>query len=159
MTVRQRSKHELVAAVQSRYARGGRTEKGQILDEFVAATGYHRKWAIGLLRHGPPPARRGQGGRPRRYSAVVVGTLRQVWEASGQLCGKRLAPFLPEFVPALEAEGALVLESAVREPLLRMSAATIGESPLVRYKVILIASTCGSCAAFSMNSTIGSKLS
>jgi hypothetical protein len=125
VSVRQQSKHELVDAVRARYARAGRTEKGQILNEFVAATGYHRKWAIGLLRHGPPPARVGQGGRPRVYSAVVVGALRQVWEASGQLCGKRLAPFLAEFVPALEAEGALVLDGEVRGRLLRMSAATI----------------------------------
>jgi hypothetical protein len=125
MAVRQQSKHELVAAVQARYARAGRAEKGQILDEFVAATGYHRKWAIGLLRHGPPPARVGQGGRPRVYSAVVVGALRQVWEAGGELCGKRLAPFLAEFVPALQAEGVLELEPAVRERLLQISAATI----------------------------------
>ena len=125
MVVRQQSKHELVTAVQRRYARAGRAEKGQILDEFVAATGYHRKWAIELLRHGPPPARSGRGGRPRVYSAVVVGTLRTVWEASGELCGKRLPPFLAELVPALEAEGALELEPAVREPLLQMSAATI----------------------------------
>ena len=125
MTVRQQSKHELVTAVQRRYARAGRAEKGQILDEFVAATGYHRKWAIGLLRHGPPPARTGRGGRPRVYSVVVVGALRTVWEASGELCGKRLAPFLAEFVPALEAEGVLQLEPAIRESLLQMSAATI----------------------------------
>ncbi len=125
MAVRQQSKHELVAAVQARYARGGRAEKGQILDECVAATGYHRKWAIGLLRHGPPPARRGQGGRPRVYSAVVVGALRTVGEASGELGGKRLAPLLAEFGPALEAEGVLALEPAVREGLLPMSAATI----------------------------------
>ena len=125
MTVRQQSKHELVAALQGRYAKAGRGDKGRILDEFVAATGYHRKWAIGLLRHGPPPGRRGRGGRPRVYSAVVVGALRQVWEASGELCGKRLAPFLAELVPALEAEGALVLEATVRERLLAMSAATI----------------------------------
>jgi hypothetical protein len=125
MAVRQQSKHDLVTAVQRRYARAGRVEKGQILDEFVAATGYHRKWAIGLLRHGPPPARAGCGGRPRVYSAVVVGALRAVWEASGELCGKRLAPFLGEFVPALEAEGVLQLEPPVRGLLLQMSAATI----------------------------------
>lgn len=125
MTVRQQSKHELAAALQGRYGKAGRKEKGQILDEFVAATGYHRKWAVGLLRQGPPVARRERGGRPRVYSAVVVGALRQVWEASGELCGKRLAPFLAELVPALESEGALALEGAVREHLLQMSAATI----------------------------------
>lgn len=125
MTVRQESKHELAAALQGRYVKAGRKEKGQILDEFVAATGYHRKWAVGLLRQGPPPARRGRGGRPRVYSPVVVGTLRQVWEASGELCGKRLAPFLAELVPALEAEGALRVAAPVREQLLQLSAATI----------------------------------
>jgi hypothetical protein len=125
MAVRQQSKHELAAALQGRYVRAGRKEKGQILDEFVAATGYHRKWALGLLRQGPPRARGGRGGRPRVYSALVVGALRQVWEASGELCGKRLAPFLEELVLALEAEGAVELEAAVREPLLQMSAATI----------------------------------
>ena len=125
MAVRQQSKHELAAALQGRYVKAGRKEKGQILDEFVAATGYHRKWALGLLRQGPPAPGRGQGGRPRVYSAVVVGALRQVWEASGELCGKRLAPLLAELVPALEAEGALAVEAAVREPLLAMSAATI----------------------------------
>jgi len=125
MAVRQQSKHELVAALQGRYVKAGRREKGQILDEFVATTGYHRKWAIGLLRQGPPPARRERGGRPRVYSAVVVGALRQVWEVSGELCGKRLAPFMSELIPALEAEGALMIEAAVREPLLQMSAATM----------------------------------
>jgi hypothetical protein len=125
MTVRQQSKHELAAALQGRYVKAERAEKGRILDEFVAATGYHRKWAIGLLRQGPPPARQGHGGRPRVYSAVVVGALRTVWEASGELCGKRLAPFLAELVPALEAEGVLKLAPAVRVALLPMSAATI----------------------------------
>jgi hypothetical protein len=125
MAVRQQSKHELAAALRGRYVQAARKEKGQILDEFVAATGYHRKWALGLLRQGPPEARHGRGGRLRVYSAVVVGALRQVWEASGELCGKRLAPFLDELVPALEAEDALVLDAAVRESLLQMSAATI----------------------------------
>jgi hypothetical protein len=59
------------------------------------------------------------------YSAVVVGALRQVWEASGELGGKRLAPFLDELLPALEAEGALTVAAPVREQLLPMSAATI----------------------------------
>jgi hypothetical protein len=125
MSVRQTSKHELAAAQRSRYLQAPPAEKGRILDEFVAATGYHRKHAVRLLRAGPPPARVGHGGRKRVYDALVVGALRQVVEASDWLCGKRLAPFLGELVPALEDEGALNLEATVRERLLQMSAASI----------------------------------
>lgn len=43
MDLRQEGKHELAAAIRERYFRAGRAEKGRILDEFVAATDYHRK--------------------------------------------------------------------------------------------------------------------
>src|SRR5215472_3109452 len=72
MAVRQRSKHELVAALQSRYRRADRAGKARLLDEFCAATGYHRKDAIRLLRDGPPAPRAGHGGRARVYSSVVM---------------------------------------------------------------------------------------
>ena len=124
MDVRQQSKHELAAAVGARYGRAGRADQGRILDEFVAATGSDRKWAIRLLRGGPPP-RVGHGGHPRSYDAVVVGALRVAAEVSGWPCGKRMAPFLGKLVPALEAEGALTLEPPVRAPLVAMSAATV----------------------------------
>ena len=123
--VRQQSKHESVAALQARYRRADRAGKRRLLDEFCAATGYHRKHAIRLLRKGPPPPRAGRGGGPRVSSSGVVGALRVCAEVSGGLCGKRLAPFLGELVPALEAGGALQLEPAVRAQLLTMSAATI----------------------------------
>jgi hypothetical protein len=123
--VRQQSKHELAAALQARYRQADRAGKRRLLDEFCAATGYHRKHAIRLLRNGPPPPRAGHGGRPRVYASGVVGALRVCAEVSGWLCGKRLAPFLGELVPALEAEAALPLQPAVRAQLLGMSAATI----------------------------------
>jgi hypothetical protein len=56
---------------------------------------------------------------------VVVGALRVAAEASDWLCGKRLAPFLAELVPALEGEGLLALGDADRAALLSMSAATV----------------------------------
>src|SRR2546423_5300234 len=80
MSVRQQSKHELVVAQRERYRRASRREKGQILDEFVAATGYHRKHALRLFRQGPPAPRAGHGGRPRQYDAGVIGALRAVAE-------------------------------------------------------------------------------
>ncbi|MDP2728112.1 MAG: hypothetical protein Q8P59_11300 [Dehalococcoidia bacterium] len=114
MYLRQASKHELVDAIRERYAKAGREEKGNILDEFVASTGYHRKWAIRLLKRGRPKPRVGHGGRPRIYSSVAVGALRKAAEESGWLCGKRLAPFLEELVKALEGEGVLALDGKVR---------------------------------------------
>ena len=47
----QRSKRELVEAIHPRYLKTDRNGKEQILDEFVAATGYHRKYAIRILKH------------------------------------------------------------------------------------------------------------
>jgi hypothetical protein len=125
MRVKQGSKHELAGAVRERYLRADRRGKAVILDEFVASTGYHRKAAIRLLRAGPPPPRRGHGGRPRSYSSVVVGALRVAAETSGWVCGKRLSPFLDELVPALEAEGVLRLSDTERAALVAMSPATV----------------------------------
>ena len=73
MGVRQQSKHELAGAIRKRYWAANRAVKGRILDEFVAATGYDRKWAIELLRSGPPPPRTGHGGRPQIYSTEAPG--------------------------------------------------------------------------------------
>src|SRR5919199_2995507 len=141
MGVQRQSKHEYMARMQVRYLKASKAEKGRLLDEVVEVTGYHRRHAVRLLRHGrfPDPklaavqglaapnlrtAARG-GGRPRVYSSVVVGALRVAAEASGWLCGTRLAPFLGELVPALEAEGELRLTTEDRQKLLAMSARTI----------------------------------
>ena len=132
----------MAAALQARYWQASKAEKGRLLDDVVAVTGYHRRHAVRLVRHGrfgdprlvavqgvpvAPVAgtRRRGSGRPRVYSSLVIGALRTVAEASGWLCGKRLAPFLSVLVPALEAEGVLTLAAAERVLLGSMSAATI----------------------------------
>ena len=118
------SVREYAEAMRSRYERAEKREKGMLLTEFCSVTGYHRKAAIRLLRR-PSAVRRPQVGRPRQYGPEVRDVLRTVWEASDAICSKRLAPFMGEFVAALERIGALDLEPVVREPLLRLSAATI----------------------------------
>jgi hypothetical protein len=138
MGVQRQSKREYLARMQGRYLKAAKREKGRLLDEVVAVTGYHRRHAVRVLRHGrfpdprlaavqgrAAPAPRGAGGRPRVSSAVVVGALRVAAAASNWLCGARLAPFLPELVPALEAEGARRLPPEDRARLLAMSARTI----------------------------------
>lgn len=127
MGVRQTSKHELVTALRERYWAGSRSERSQLLDTVVEATGYHRKYAVCLLRHGVPVRRPSliRRGRPSTYSPAVIAALTVAAEATGWICGKRLAPFLTELVPALEQEGALHLSAEDRSSLLELSAATI----------------------------------
>ena len=103
------TRDELVAAVVDRYARSDRTERGRILDEFVAVTGHHRKHAMRLLRGGKAARdRRGQR-RGRVYDAAVHEALIVLWEASDRVCGKRLRPLLPVLVGAMERHGHLQL--------------------------------------------------
>ena len=116
---------EYLGAVQGRYWKAGREEKGRILDEFVQVTGYHRKAAIRLLTHGYQKSVPCHQGRPKEYGLAVTTALKVAWEASDRLCSRRLQPFLPELVGVLERHGELSLESEVRDQLCQLSPATI----------------------------------
>jgi hypothetical protein len=59
------------------------------------------------------------------YGEAVLAPLRKVWAVLDAPTGKRLAPFLPEIVAALERCGELDLDPGVRAKLVVMSAATI----------------------------------
>jgi len=118
-------KHELLKAVRPRYLKADKNTKGLILDEFVAATGYNRKYAISLLRHGPPKKSTHKSGRQRIYGNDVVAALVKVWEVCGNPCGKRLRPFMPHIVDALERHAELSLSDEIKTKLLQMSSATI----------------------------------
>lgn len=121
----QGSKRELVEAIYPRYLKAKRGGKAQILDEFVAATGYHRKYAIRLLKHGPRPKGRKKVGRRKVYQGEVVAALEGIWEICGRICSKRLKPFLPEIIGVLERHQEVSLSAEVKALLLSMSRATI----------------------------------
>jgi len=119
-----RSVYEYAASLRPRYLVASRLEKGRLLTEFCRVTGHHRKSAVRLLRRCPrTPAPR--SGRPRRYGPDVIALLQAVWEASDYLCGKRLAPFLPPLVDALERHRVLQVPPPLRPVLLHLSPATI----------------------------------
>jgi hypothetical protein len=118
-------RRELVQSLSSRYRKGSRAEKGQILDEFTQAAGYCRKYAITLLLQPPKVSKRPRKRKRKRiYTPDVLRALVMVWEVSGRVCSKRLIPFLADFVEALERHGELVLEPLTRSLLLSMSVAT-----------------------------------
>lgn len=121
----QRSKREMIESIRPRYLKANKAEKQQILDEFIATTGYHRKYAIRVLKHGSKPCGLKKPGRLKVYQGEVIQALEQIWEICGRICSKRLQPFLPEMATVLERCHELSLSEATKELLLAMSPATI----------------------------------
>jgi hypothetical protein len=121
----QQSKKELLEVVRERYVTAKRKEKQRILDELVAATGYHRKYAIRVLRHAGGKGQIRKRGRKKVYQGEVVIALEQIWEICGRICSKRLQPFLSEILKVLERVGALTLSAETKKLLLSMSRASI----------------------------------
>ena len=115
------AKRELLLQVRPRYQEALTRQRRGILDEFVAATGYARKYAIRLLAQTAPlavrPIRRP---RPPQYGRAVAEALTTAWAAANYVCAKRLVPFLP----ALERHGHLHLTDEVRAALLQLRPAT-----------------------------------
>jgi transposase InsO family protein len=117
---------ELASAVRFRYRKASKAQKGVILNEFCAATGYHRKAAIRLLNRAAQQLGQGRRGRPPVYQwQVFRAALALLWEAAGYICSKRLAPFMAQLLDSLERHNELVLEAEVRQRLVQMSPATI----------------------------------
>jgi hypothetical protein len=119
---------ELVAAISGRYSQADRTERGRILDELTAITGFHRKHAMGLLRAGQPNRRIWPTTGRRAYDEATREALIVIWEASDRICSKRLRPLVPVLIEAMERHGHLHLAPAVRISLTAMSAVTIDRS-------------------------------
>ena len=121
----QQSKRELLETIRPRYLKASKRGKARILDEFVAATGYHRKYAIRVLKHGRKSSGLRKKGRRKEYQGEVVAILTHIWEICGRICSKRLKPFLPEIVAVLERHQELSLSAEIKSQLLRMSPSTI----------------------------------
>ena len=70
-----------LARLRARYGKASKKERGAILDEYVKTTGYHRKYAIGVLR-GKRKRAKGPIRRPRRalYGDEEARALLQLWE-------------------------------------------------------------------------------
>ena len=116
---------EYVEAIGERYRHGRKREKGQILDEAVRVTGYHRKALIRTLRKRSGRRSQGQRGRRRQYQGPVIKALNEVWEATDRICTKRLHPFIPELIPVLRRHGNRTITAEVEVQLTQMSPATM----------------------------------
>jgi hypothetical protein len=128
------ARREVLSAVAERYRLAGRGEKGRILDELTAVTGWHRKHAVRALRRHGTAGTEERRSRKRKYDATIQDAVTALWEASDRVCGKRLKVMIPALLPALERHGRLTLSRNERALLLSVSAATI-DRMLVEVKV------------------------
>jgi hypothetical protein len=119
-----RSKRELLLQIAPRYREASPALKTVILDEFVAATGYARKYAIRLLSHPVAPKLTIERPRAPHYGPEVQQALHLEWTAANHICAKRLILFLPTLVESLERHGHLHISEEGRTQLLSMSPAT-----------------------------------
>jgi len=123
-----KSKRELLEVLRARYLKANKVEKQKMLDEFTSATGYHRKHAIRVLKN----QRQVQNHINRKtktyktiYRGEVVQALEQIWEICGQICSKRLQPYLPEAIKVLERHKEIELSKETKDLLLKISSASI----------------------------------
>jgi len=101
-----------------------RTEKTRIIDELVTVLGYHRKYAIQVLKRGGLQPVRQKRKRSSKYHlarpAIMV-----VWEALDHPCAERLHPVLLQTAEVLSKHGELHLCANVRQLLASISRSTL----------------------------------
>jgi len=123
-----KSKRELLEVVRPRYLKARKVEKQNILDEFTSVTGYHRKYAIRILKN-KVQSQNHLNKKTKTYKTVyggeVVRALEQIWEIYGQICSKRLQAILPEALRVLERCKEINLSKNTKELLLKISSASI----------------------------------
>jgi hypothetical protein len=113
-------------AIATRYRRASKADKGLILDELCATTGWHRNHArkalVAALRPKVVAPRRP---RPPTYGPDVVTALTFCWAVLGAPTGKRLQPMMTDLVPRLRRFAELKVADDVALALLKMGASTM----------------------------------
>ncbi len=138
-----RQKKAITKELKKRYSRATKGQKGVMLDEFCATTGYNRCYAswmlkikkdrvLGYITSGgrrikfvAGKKKKKKRKKPRIYTYDVFLKLKKIWVVFDFICGKRLAPFMAEAVEKLEKHKEIDLTGDVREKLLNISASTI----------------------------------
>jgi hypothetical protein len=123
-SLRYQTRREVLQQVAPQYREASSSQKRTLLDAFVATTGYHRTCARWLRNHAAEVQQTHGRSQLRTYGPDVQHALFLVRHAANRICAKRLIPFLPTLIEALERHEHLHLTEECRSQLLSMSAAT-----------------------------------
>jgi hypothetical protein len=118
-----------------------RKDKGQILDAFIADTGYHRKYAISILNGEgkekvfiidgkPVKAHAAHKTRKKRiykryYDEPVARAVIKLWKFFRRICGERLTPLIKENIKAICSRRRFGISKEVKAKLMKISRSTI----------------------------------
>jgi hypothetical protein len=117
--------HDALRELRAQYATASKAERSCILDHLCSVFSIHRKHAIRLLNRSTPTSSQ-RAGRPPSYDReAVLPPLVTIWKATNLMCGKRLAPILPLWVPHYRDTHGHLLPKAVQAQLCTISPATI----------------------------------
>ena len=138
MRLTMKEKKKAVVILAPRYQKARKKQKGKMLDEFIALTGYCRTHASYVLNmHGKRKRiskktviqadvrKSGRRGRKKTYTDDVKKALIKIWYIMDCICGKRLAPVMEPIVQKLEDFDEITIAEDTRAKLTGMSASTI----------------------------------
>ena len=119
------ARKEMIGKVKNRYKELSWIEKRKVIDGLCSTTGYERKYAISILNSSMKKRVPKSGAKNIQYTNDVKQALVTIWKASNQICSKRLVPFLPDMIEALERHHHLCLPKSTRNKLVRISPSTV----------------------------------
>ncbi len=138
MGLTMKERKAITRELSERYKEATKKEKGVILNQFTALTGYNRAYASYLLiTHGKTMKVakgrvikadvkiKAKRQRKRYYDDSVKRVLTKIWMIYSYPCGKRLKPILGEAVARLKGFGEISIDRDTEERLSKISASTI----------------------------------
>lgn len=137
-----KERRAVIRATSKRYQISNKKQRGLILNEFCATTGYNRSYAAFILRNWGRKVKMKINGirtiflfgqkkkdNKRNYDCIydyrVKKHLEYLWALADGICSKRFVVWLKDTLPILEKFEEVTLDSESRYKLLNISAATI----------------------------------
>lgn len=121
------SKREYLIEVKKKYWKSTKKRKSQLLDDFCAFTGYHRKYATGLLTKPLPKKWKRYKPRIKYYDQSVIDALKVIRDALDGICAERVHPQIPDMLEKLSDCGEITVSEEVKNKLLKISLGLVKE--------------------------------